>query len=183
MFEGKIVSEYDLLLKIILVGDRGVGKRTLCASSSEGVFDDDYRATVGVDFSIKLMKIGEYQLKLQLWDMGGQERFSYTRPLYFKGAIAGLMIFDVTNRTSFESITKYFNEIVDSVGKIPVYLVGNKADLPNRVVSNSEGWSLAKRLNILFIETSAVTGQKVQEMFEKIGEMAIMFYGMNVPVK
>lgn len=173
---------YNFKPKIILVGDQGVGKRSLYTNFSPEkatAYQEGYKQTIGVEFSIIPMKIGEYEIKIELWDMGDQERFSYIRPLYYKGAVGGLMVYDVTNRTSFENITKYFNEIVDSATKIPVYLVGNKADLPNRVVSNGEGWSLAKKLTILYIETSAKTGQNVQEMFKRITEMAIAIWGID----
>ena len=124
------MSEYDYLFKVIVVGDGAVGKTAITIRFAEGRFEEHYKMTIGVDFAIKLIQVAGYKVKLQVWDTGGQERFSYIRPLYYKGAMAALAIFDLTNRESYDNLPKWFQEVADNCGAIPLMLVGNKVDLP-----------------------------------------------------
>ena len=164
------MSEYDYLFKVIVVGDGAVGKTAITIRFAEGRFEEHYKMTIGVDFAIKLLEIGGYKVKLQVWDTGGQERFSYIRPLYYKGAMAALAIFDLTNRESFDNLPKWFQEVAENCGAIPLMLVGNKADLPDRAVTTEEGQSLSDKLGIMYYEASAKSGDNINLMFEKLGE-------------
>ncbi|MHA1650353.1 MAG: GTP-binding protein [Candidatus Helarchaeota archaeon] len=173
------MSEYDYLFKVIVVGDGGVGKTAIAVRFAEGVFRDDYKMTIGVDFSIKTLDIqingyGMRRVKFQIWDTGGQERFSYTRPLYYKGAVGGLVVFDLSNRRSFENLDRWFTEVAETCFSIPLILVGNKADLPDRVVARSEAEALARERNIPYYESSAKSGQSINTIFDKLGKLIVM---------
>ena len=172
------MSEYDYLFKIIIVGDGAVGKTAIAVRFSEGLFRDDYKMTIGVDFSIQSLDVpinGEIRrVKFQIWDTGGQERFSYTRPLYYKGAAGGLVVFDLTDRRSFENLRRWFAEITNSCISIPLILVANKADLPDRAVTRAEAEGIAKKRNIAYFESSAKSGQSINAIFDKLGKTLVM---------
>lgn len=171
-------ENFDYLLKIIVVGDGGVGKTAIAVRFAEGVFREDYKMTIGVDFSIRLIDIPINdeirKVKWQIWDLGGQERFSYTRPLYYKGAVGGLIVFDLTDRISFDHLDRWFAEVEKSCVSIPLLLVGNKADLPGRQVNREEGEALARSRNSIYYESSAKSGQSINAIFEKLGKIIIM---------
>ena len=164
------MSEYDYLFKVIVVGDGAVGKTAITIRFAEGRFEEHYKMTIGVDFAIKLLEISGYKVKLQVWDTGGQERFSYIRPLYYKGAMACIAIFDLTNRESFDNLPKWFQEVAENCGAIPLMLVGNKADLPDRAVTTEEGQTLSDKLGIIYYEASAKNGDNINTLFTTLGE-------------
>ncbi|NVM56471.1 MAG: GTP-binding protein, partial [Candidatus Helarchaeota archaeon] len=172
------MSEYDYLFKIIVVGDGGVGKTAIAMRFAEGVFHDDYKMTIGVDFSIKTINVPIdreiRRVKLQIWDTGGQERFSYTRPLYYKGAVGGIVVFDLANRRSFENLGRWFDEITHNCVSLPLILVGNKADLPTRKIVDTEAEAIANTRAIGYFETSAKSGQSINAVFEKLAETIVL---------
>ncbi|MHA1378854.1 MAG: GTP-binding protein [Candidatus Helarchaeota archaeon] len=167
------MSEYDYLFKVIVVGDGAVGKTAITIRFAEGRFEEHYKMTIGVDFAIKLIEIGGYKVKLQVWDTGGQERFSYIRPLYYKGAMAAIAIFDLTNRESYENLPKWFQEVADNCGAIPLMLVGNKSDLPDRAVETTEAQELSNKLGVEYFEASAKNGQNINDLFRRLGEILL----------
>jgi len=171
-------EDFDYLFKVIIVGDGGVGKTAIAVRFAEGVFREDYKMTIGVDFSIRTIDIpineGVRKVKFQIWDTGGQERFSYTRPLYYKGAVGGMVVFDLTDRTSFDHLEKWFTEVEKSCVSIPLLLVGNKADLPGRQISREEAESFAKSSGSTYYESSAKSGQGINAIFEKLGKIIVM---------
>ncbi|MFX1501332.1 MAG: GTP-binding protein, partial [Promethearchaeota archaeon] len=129
-----MAEEYDYLFKSIVVGDGGVGKTALTLRFSKGFFTEDYKMTIGVDFHVKTINIdaleGPIRAKLQIWDTGGQERFSSIRPMYYRGSLGALLIFDLTNASSFDHLPQWIEEVRANVKtEIPLLLVGNKSDL------------------------------------------------------
>ncbi|MBN2150365.1 MAG: GTP-binding protein, partial [Candidatus Lokiarchaeota archaeon] len=114
----KTMEEYDFLFKCIVLGDGGAGKTALTVRFSQGYFQESYKMTVGVDFSVKLLEVAGKRAKLQIWDTGGQERFSFVRPLYYRGAMGALLVFDVTNRESFDHLANWVEELESNAGKV-----------------------------------------------------------------
>ncbi len=174
MSKDALLSQFDYLFKTIIVGDGAVGKTALSLRFTEDKFQDSYKMTIGVDFSIKRMIIGGKKVKCQIWDTGGQERFSKIRPLYYRGALGCLVVFDVTNKVSFENLDMWFKEVKDNCIAIPIILIGNKIDLENRQVSVTEGKALASKKSkefgykIPYLETSAKTGETIKKVFGKL---------------
>jgi len=168
-------GDFDYLFKIIVLGDGGVGKTALTTRFATGVFKEQYKMTIGVDFSIKTINVNGRNVKLQIWDTGGQERFAYIRPLYYRGASGAIFAFDITNRKSFENLEKiWFNEVFSNCGnEIPWILVGNKADLTDREVSREEAEAFAAQRGVKYIESSAKSGQSVDEVFYELTKLLI----------
>jgi len=165
---------YDYLFKVIAVGDGAVGKTSITLRFSTGTFRDSYIMTIGVDFAVKTIEVptkeGKKKVKLQIWDTGGQERFSYVRPLYYKGAMGGVIVYDVTQPESFDNIPKWFNEVKNNRGSIPLLLVGNKVDLPDRKISAEQGTSMAKKHGVRYFEASAKTGESIERLFVELSK-------------
>lgn len=166
-----MAEEYDYLFKSIVVGDGGVGKTSLSVRFSKGIFTEDYKMTIGVDFHVKTITVetseGVMTCKLQLWDTGGQERFGHIRPMYYQGALGAVVVYDLTNRASFEHLSKWIEEVRININyDIPLLLVGSKSDLvDHRTVSIREVNSFAKMFNLFYMETSAKTGEGVTDCF------------------
>lgn len=160
-----------IIVKIVIVGDAGVGKSTLLLRYTDNEFSKAHVSTIGVDFKFKNIQLDGEKVRLQIWDTAGQERFLATTKAYFRGAMGIMMIYDVTDSISFENMRdkwmKHVEEYADqNVNKI---LVGNKCDLENeRGVETREGKELAEPLGIPFYETSALANINVTEVFEKI---------------
>ncbi|MFX1315193.1 MAG: GTP-binding protein [Promethearchaeota archaeon] len=179
-----MAEEYDFLFKSIVVGDGGVGKTALTLRFSKGFFTEDYKMTIGVDFHVKTITIdtveGPIKSKLQIWDTGGQERFSSIRPMYYRGSLGALLIFDLTNSASFEHLPQWIEEIRTNVkNEIPLLLVGNKSDLvEERVVSIEEINNFTRDFNLYYMETSAKTGEGVGDCFYIL---ACLMIGSGVP--
>ncbi len=179
-----MAEEYDYLFKSIVVGDGGVGKTALTLRFSKGFFTEDYKMTIGVDFHVKTITIeaeeGPIRSKLQIWDTGGQERFSSIRPMYYRGSLGALLIFDLTNSGSFEHLPQWIEEVRANVKtEIPLLLVGNKSDLiDQRAVSLEEINIFTSNFNLYYMETSAKTGDGVGDCFYIL---ACLMIGSGIP--
>jgi len=166
--------QVEYLFKTISVGSGSVGKTSLIKRFAEGTFRETYIPTLGVDFATKVLKIEEQTIKLVLFDTGGQELLGRLRPYYYRGANGAIVCFDITSKISFDSLDNWISEIYLHVGKIPLIIVGNKADLEGqREVSReqAEVFTQNKRLN--YIETSAKEGKGVNEMFFSLSSMML----------
>jgi Ras-related protein Rab-2A len=170
------------VFKVIAVGDGSVGKSSITIRFCEGKFSQEYLMTIGANFGVKQLSVGfgeeTKDVKLQIWDTGGQERFSQIRELYYNGALAALVVYDVTNRESFEHVDRWFGEVRKNIQNIPITLIGNKIDLPNRVVSSEEGQQKARKCSVPYRETSAKTGESVDEVFSELSyRILLSIYG------
>ncbi|MFX1293552.1 MAG: CHAT domain-containing protein [Promethearchaeota archaeon] len=159
--------------KIALAGDGAVGKTSLIVRFVHKSFQREYKMTIGADLTVKDIEVnGQFLTTLVMWDSAGQERFSFIRPMFWKGALGAFIVFDITRRSTMLHVKEWMNEILTHAGNISVILIGNKVDLEGtREVSKEEGENLAKELGIPYIETSAKTGEKVNEAFEELALM------------
>ncbi|XP_078445145.1 ras-related protein RAB1BV isoform X1 [Wolffia australiana] len=161
-------ADYDYLIKLLLIGDSGVGKSCLLLRFSDGSFTTSFITTIGIDFKIRTIELDGKRIKLQIWDTAGQERFRTITTAYYRGAMGILLVYDVTDESSFNNIRNWIRNIEqhasDNVNKI---LVGNKADMDEskRAVPTSRGQALADEYGIKFFETSAKTNLNVEEVF------------------
>jgi len=160
---------YQHLFKVIVVGAGKVGKTSLTIRFAEDRFRESYLPTLGVDFMTKNLTVNEANVKLQLWDTGGQEFVMSLLPFYFSGAAGGVLVYDITNRNSFNSLDYWLKQIRQNAGEVPVVLAGNKVDIADqRKVSTEEAQAFAADKNLIYLETSAKTGVSVPDLFEGI---------------
>jgi len=158
---------YDYLIKLLLIGDSGVGKSCLLLRFSEDSFIPSFITTIGIDFKIRTVELDGKRIKLQIWDTAGQERFRTITTAYYRGAMGILLVYDVTDEKSFSNIRNWIKNIeqhaTESVNKM---LIGNKCDwVEKRVIDFEKGKALADEYGIKFVETSAKTSQNVDDAF------------------
>ncbi|CAG9327720.1 YPT1_3 [Blepharisma stoltei] len=160
-------SEYDYLFKILLIGDSEVGKSALLLRLCDDVYSENYTATIGVDFKIRTIQDSGKTVKLQLWDTAGQERFISITSNYYRGPHGIVIIYDITNRESFNHVNNWLQQIeLYSEPNVKKFLIGNKSDLEERrVVTYEEGKNFAKSKGMNFIEVSARTSNNVEDAF------------------
>lgn len=163
-------KEYDKLFKIILVGDSGVGKSSILSKFCEDKFDNTYVSTIGVDFAFKTMKCGNDICKFQIWDTAGQDRFKSITSTYYRGASGIVLVYDITDKDSFVSLSKWIEEIKKfSYPDIDIIIVGNKLDrCTNRQILYTDAFNFADERKYLYIETSAKNGMQIDSIFEKL---------------
>ncbi|OMJ73310.1 hypothetical protein SteCoe_28024 [Stentor coeruleus] len=161
------MSAYSYLFKYIIIGDSAVGKSCLLLQFTDRRFKNDHDLTIGVEFGARTININDKTIKLQMWDTAGQESFRSITRSYYRGAVAALLVYDITNRDSFVSLSRWISEAKAHGNKdITLILVGNKNDIEDqRVVSTEEAQSFAEQNNLLFIETSAKTGNNVDAAY------------------
>ncbi|KAI9503362.1 GTP-binding protein [Coemansia spiralis] len=160
-------TSYDYLMKLLLIGDSGVGKSCLLLRFSDDQFTPSFITTIGIDFKIRTIELAGKRIKLQIWDTAGQERFRTITTAYYRGAMGILLVYDVTDERSFNNIENWYMNVEqhasEGVNKI---LIGNKCDIEERrVVSKEMGQALASKFNIQFKETSAKSNINVEEAF------------------
>jgi Ras-related protein Rab-18 len=164
------------VFKILLIGDSGVGKTSLLLRFSDREFQEEQQSTIGIDLKIKKVKIGDKKVKITVWDTAGQERFRTLTSAYYRGAHGIIMVYDVSNKRSFDHLINWIKE-VDQYGtneEAVIILVGNKIDLEHlRMVSREEGLLFARKHSTLFIEASAKTNQGVEQAFEELMQKII----------
>ncbi|CAH8385612.1 unnamed protein product [Eruca vesicaria subsp. sativa] len=164
-------SGYDLSFKILLIGDSGVGKSSLLVSFISNTVED-LAPTIGVDFKIKQLTVGDKRLKLTIWDTAGQERFRTLTSSYYRGAQGIILVYDVTRRETFTNLVDVWTkeiELNSTNQDCVTMLVGNKVDRESeRGVSREEGIALAKELKCMFLECSATTRKNVEQCFEEL---------------
>ncbi|MFW9769872.1 MAG: Rab family GTPase, partial [Candidatus Thorarchaeota archaeon] len=175
---GTAPDSYQFLFKTMVIGEGAVGKTTLVNRYVTGVFERDYKTTIGSQFAVKLTHIspGESEygigIKLQAWDVAGQARFKAVRKMYYSGAAGIILVFDVTRRRSFTEMSKWVEEADESIGaRVPMVCVGNKTDLPDRAVPSDEAKRWAEDRGFLYMESSAKTGEGVADMFTVLAEV------------
>jgi len=157
-------SDSIIRYKVAIAGSGNVGKTTLLRRYATGMFRESRIMTIGVDFQTIEVDLKGQPIKLTVWDLAGQERFAPFRDSFYKGARAVALVFDVHDRSSFEDLPRWLQEARGVVPEAYVVVNGNKTDLP-RVVASQEGKAFAAPINAAYVETSAKTGEGVQQFF------------------
>lgn len=174
MSEGEQGNKYEYIFKIILIGSSGVGKSSLLQRYIQKAFNDSYASTIGVDFFMKSINIGEKSIKLQLWDTAGTEKFRSITTGYYRGADAAFVVFDLASKNSFNAVGEWiesYYKYKNPESEKNVVLIGNKVDLVDqREVTKEEAENYVKANNIFYFETSAKDGNNVEECFNFIAE-------------
>ena len=157
----------DFKVKIVLLGDSGVGKTNLISRFTKNMFSPNSKATIGVEFFIKTYKVNNKILKIEIWDTAGQERYKSITSVYYKGAKGAFIVYDITSRKSFDDVDKWIEEIKEKTSKdIKLIIIGNKIDLKDeRDITTNEALNKFKGMDIPFMETSALDDTNVSEVF------------------
>jgi len=157
----------DLHFKIIVIGNSGVGKSCLSLRATQGIFKEEFISTIGFEFFSFNVKINDKIVKLQIWDTCGQEIYRSLISGFYRSTELGILVYSVTDKKSFEDIDVWLKQIkTHGSPDCKIFLIGNKVDLPDRVVSSEEGINCKKEHNFeCYMETSAKTGVNTKELF------------------
>lgn len=166
-----LIEDYKYIFKIILVGDSGVGKTNLLSRLTNKGFSTELHATIGVEFSSVSFKIGDDNIKAHIWDTAGQERYRAITSSYYRGTFGALIVFDLSRR---KSLTELFDHWLIRLREFSskdmvIMLVGNKCDLEKqREVKREEALKLAEENDLVYFETSALSGENVNKVFYEL---------------
>lgn len=168
--QGSLEDKNDYVFKLVLVGDSGVGKSCILHQFIYNRFRKNTTQTIGVDFSAKNVHIDNQEIKLQIWDTAGQEKFRSVARSYYRGAIGIIIVYDITKVESFQHIATWLADARNAArSECSVCVVGNKGDLEDqRVVRTEDGKLFCTENNLLFFECSALTGDNIDEIFNEI---------------
>lgn len=163
-------QHFDYMFKILIIGNSSVGKTSFLFRYADNSFTSAFVSTVGIDFKVKTVIRRDKRIKLQIWDTAGQERYRTITTAYYRGAMGFILMYDVTNEESFNSVQDWVTQIKTySWDNAQVILVGNKSDMENeRVITYDRGKQLADQLGLEFFETSAKENINVQDVFERL---------------
>ncbi|KAM3138920.1 hypothetical protein pb186bvf_008933 [Paramecium bursaria] len=163
-------------VKILMLGEGGVGKSSLLFQYVDGKFSENIQATLGVEFKQKVETIDNKKVTIQVWDTAGQEKFKTITPIYYKRVDGVCLVFSVVDRPSFQQVQSWIhnlNENSTSEKSLCKVLIGNKCDMPNRTISEEEGIALGQQLGLKYYECSAKTGKNVNEVFTQLVQQVV----------
>ena len=164
--------DHDYICKILIIGSASVGKSSILLKYVDNLFDENSLNTIGVDFKIKTIKIGDKMVKLQIWDTAGCERFKSITASYYRGCNVIIFAYDITSESSFENIPRLVNEVKEYCAnqELPLfYLVGCKSDLESkRRVKHGEGLKMATFIDAKFFECSAKSSICIHDVFDQL---------------
>ena len=164
----------EISLKILLIGDSFVGKTSLLLKYCDGQFPEAHMATIGVEFKDKIINVGKWKVRLQIWDTSGQERFRSITQNFYRNADGILFVYDVTNRESFSHIKDWLMDSQVEDSDIKRILVGNKVDLEDkRAIDVEKMNSFAESKKMKCFETSAKSGENVETIFKEISSLIL----------
>ena len=167
---------YDYTFKILLLGDASVGKTSFTKRYCYNVFNPSERLTIGVDFHVKTIEINNKKIKLQIWDVGGEERFRFLLPTYCLGANAAFLLYDITRSSTLDNIPEWTSIVRQKEQTIPIMVIGSKLDLAEtqRQIPTDHGVQIAEKNNFnKFLEISAKDNLNVDKAFRILTEFTI----------
>ncbi|XP_026853970.1 ras-related protein Rab-15 [Electrophorus electricus] len=170
-----MAKQYDVLFRLLLLGDSGVGKTCLLCRFTDNEFHPSHISTIGVDFKMKTLEIDGIKVRTQIWDTAGQERYQTITKQYYRRAQGIFLVYDITSERSFQHIMKWASDIDEyAPDRVQKVLVGNKSDeQEKRQVATEQGNKLAKAYGMDFFETSACTNHNITESFTRLAELVL----------
>ena len=161
-------SDSNQAFKILTIGESNVGKTCILRRFVENKFSKIHLSTIGIDYRTKSLHVYGKEVKLKIWDTAGQERYHNITSQIYKGADGILLVYDVTEESSFIKIKDWMEQIITNIGgdDISIILVGNKCDIQERAISKESGQEMANSLKVNYYETSALNGTGINEAFE-----------------
>lgn len=167
-------EDMELAVKVLIVGNGAVGKSSLIQRYCKGIFTNEYKKTIGVDFLEKQIDIGEYNLRLMIWDTAGQEEFDSITRAYYRDAAACVVAFSTTDIASFNAVESWIKKVEDEVGSIPMVLIQNKCDLmDSAAMSKEQAEALAEKVKLKFFRVSVQQNFKVDDVFQYLAELYV----------
>ena len=173
------IKPKEILYKILLLGDSSVGKTCFLMRYADNTFQEIHMSTIGLDYKLKNVQLDDGKMvKIQIWDTAGQDRFRSITKNYYKGAHGIILLYDVTSLKTFENVKNWVSQIKEEVSdKVTIILVGNKIDnVQNRKVTTEEGEKMAKECGIEFFETSAKSGENIDNTFNHLVKKTVEIY-------
>ena len=173
------MEKKEVLYKILLLGDSSVGNTCFLMRYTDNTFQEIHMSTIGLDYKLKNVQLDDGKMvKIQIWDTAGQDRFRSITKNYYKGAHGIILIYDITNKKSFENVRTWINQIKEEVSeKVSIILVGNKIDdEEHRVVATEDGEKIAKELGLMFFECSAKSGVNIDSTFNELVKKTVENY-------
>ena len=163
-------DNYDLIFKLVLLGDTGVGKTNILSRYINNEFSLATQSTVGVEFGSKIIKKNDKLIKLQIWDTAGQERYKSITSAYYKGSKGAFVVYDISRKSTFENVDRWIEELkANGSEDVLIMLVGNKSDLEDkREVQTEDVIKKAEQFKIAFCETSALDGKNIDHAFDNL---------------
>ncbi|XP_049451859.1 ras-related protein Rab-15-like [Epinephelus fuscoguttatus] len=177
-----MAKQYDILFRLLMLGDSGVGKTCMLRRFTESDFDPTHISTIGVDFKMKTLELDGIRVRVQIWDTAGQERYQTITKQYYRRAQGIIFAYDITSESSFQHLVKWVGDVDEyAPGKVQRILVGNKSDEElRRQVTREQGSKLAESYGMEFFETSASTGSNVTEAFTRVTELVLQAHKRDV---
>lgn len=170
---GKSIN-YDHVIKMLSIGDSGVGKSCLLLRFCDDEFTPSFISTIGIDYKYRIIPIDGKRIRMNIWDTAGQERFKTITAAYYRGAMGIMLVYDVSDERSFQNVRNWMSNVEDLAAEdVDLILVGNKMDCSpqKRVVSTERGMELAQEYGLTFMETSAKSGENVDAAFTELARM------------
>ncbi|CAH0674153.1 unnamed protein product [Spodoptera exigua] len=173
-------TDYVATLKILVIGESGVGKSSIILAFTTGDYNASFPATIGVDYKCKVMDVNGVKVKLGIWDTAGQERYRTLTSSFYRDAHGAILVYDVSEPKSLAKLNEWVEELqVYSTKKnIVCLVVGNKIDKQNRAVPRDQGQAFAQKHRMLFIESSAKTQEGISLAFEELVQKIIETPGL-----
>ena len=159
-----------LQIKIVLVGDSGVGKSSIALRYVTDTFKTDSEGTVGASYMGKIINLNDTLVKINIWDTAGQERYHSLAKMYYRDATAALLVYDITNSDSFNAVKRWYNELMqNSEENLIIAIAGNKEDLvDNETITYEEAMKFADSINAMYRKTSAKNNYGIEQIFKDI---------------
>ncbi|CAB1451433.1 unnamed protein product [Pleuronectes platessa] len=170
-----MAKQYDVLFRLLMLGDSGVGKTCMLRRFTDSEFDPSHISTIGVDFKMKTLEIDGLKVRVQIWDTAGQERYQTITKQYYRRAQGIIFVYDITNQAAFQHIAKWASDVEEyAPNQVQRILVGNKCDEElRRQVTTEQGSKLAETYEMEFFETSASTSNNIRESFTRLTELVL----------
>ncbi|XP_026211578.1 ras-related protein Rab-15-like [Anabas testudineus] len=177
-----MAKQYDILCRLLMLGDSGVGKTCMLRRFTESEFDPSHISTIGVDFKMKTLEIDGVKVRVQIWDTAGQERYQTITKQYYRRAQGIVFVYDITSEPSFQHIAKWASDVDEyAPDKVQRILIGNKSDEElMRQVTKDQGNKLAESFGMEFFETSASTSSNISESFTRLTELVLQAHKRDV---
>lgn len=170
-----MAKQYDVLFRLLLIGDSGVGKTCLLCRFTDNEFHSSHISTIGVDFKMKTIEVDGIKVRIQIWDTAGQERYQTITKQYYRRAQGIFLVYDISSERSYQHIMKWVSDVDEYAPEgVQKILIGNKADEEQkRQVGREQGQQLAKEYGMDFYETSACTNLNIKESFTRLTELVL----------